>query len=94
MALIKKIILDIENPTRSQIKNALNAHKIAEKRRTKAGLHLLNEIRTCGGCGKENFIKAAMYYGEIFCADCVEKWTQPKETTDAKIDMSLWGIKK
>ena len=94
MALIKKIILDIENPTRSQIKNALNAHKIAEKRRTKAGLHLLNEIRTCGGCGKENYVMAALYYGELFCADCVEKWTQLKETTDVEINMSLWRIKK
>jgi len=37
--------------------------------------HLLS--RPCGGCGRsKEFRPAKVYFGEEFCADCVDKWNR------------------
>lgn len=75
MPIIKKIILDIENPTRNQIKKAFNIHRQNQRLASSLISPTGHPIKPCGGCGKHyDNTKSAIYYGEQFCSDCVEKW--------------------
>lgn len=71
-AVITKILSTIENPTREQIKQAWEKHK-SENKKYHKGLYLPSLQKPCGGCGKEEF-KPELYFGEVFCSQCVEKW--------------------
>lgn len=63
-----KIILDIDSPTRSQLKRSLDYHR-------HGSILLPVTIFICGGCGKpEETKKAEKYFGDNFCAGCVERW--------------------
>lgn len=73
MSLIQKVLLDIDNPTRQQIKKALDKDK-AERAKMHRGLYLPNYQTPCPGCGEEK-PRPVVYFGEKFCKDCVEQWT-------------------
>ena len=73
-----RVLLDIDSPTRNQIKKALTHHRMTgqlflpekyEQERLQA-----RDLK-CGGCGRDkNNLNLKIYYGEKFCSDCVEKW--------------------
>ena len=44
-----------------------------EQSKYRNGLYLPSLQKPCAGCGKEEF-KPELYFGEIFCNQCVEKW--------------------
>lgn len=79
------VILDIDSPTRSQIRRALEIHR--EKQKAEMLLHrgiIMTRRQAealesyCKGCG-DNSDKyhrhGKIYFDEKFCSDCVEKWT-------------------
>lgn len=74
MPIIKRILSDIDSPTRRQIRKALKANEVFKSHN---GLLIPSHIPTkpCGGCGRHYKAEnSAIYYGEQFCQECVEKW--------------------
>lgn len=65
-----KIILDIDSPTFQQTKRAMDTYKKDKK-------SAIYKPDMCGGCGNTltEFSKMK-YFGEYFCMECVDKWTQ------------------
>lgn len=68
-----KKILDIDNPTRRQIKRALDNYFKHE-----SGLILPNSSQyqgiCAGGCSRPLYnLKTEIYFGQTFCVDCVER---------------------
>lgn len=68
-----RVLLDIDNPTRKQIKKTLD-HFFHQE----SGLILPNSSQyhgfCAGGCRRELYkLKTEEYFGQIFCSDCVER---------------------
>lgn len=72
-----RTILDIDSPTRNQIRKALTDNRLHGSLFLPADLqHNLTNYCRCG-CGKPlSEVKTANYFGEVFCAEAVEKWSQ------------------
>lgn len=67
-----KILLDKDNATKDEMRN-LFTHRKRGNLILPTGL--INELdHYCQGCGKRHTEKQRMYFGQIFCAPCVEKW--------------------
>lgn len=69
----QRIILDIDNPTRAQTKKAMD-HFF----RKESGLFLPESSQyhgwCAGGCRRELYnLKTEVYFGQVFCVDCVNK---------------------
>ena len=72
MSEIRKIILDIDSPTHTQTKKAIDRYQQDKK----SGLIVPTELlQTCQGCGSNMYYKQKQkYFGQEFCSDCVDKW--------------------
>ncbi len=68
----RKLILDIDSPTRSQTKAALDQYF---KQRPSGLITPAYVDKKCEGCG--DYLKPGFsetYYGQQFCVGCVSKW--------------------
>lgn len=73
-----RTLLDIDSPTHKQLKRAIDRHLYNGTLFVPDDLEqqLQDERkRKCGGCGRSKQNRQVkIYFGEEFCADCVEKW--------------------
>lgn len=73
MAIIKRVLFDVDSPSREQISRSLKFHKEEQSKFKNGIFHPGGFLKPCEGCGKEEF-KPELYFGQVFCIDCVQKW--------------------